>query len=153
VATEAPDQPADNDLYRLMGITRSETVPVWEVHRSDIIIRAHSLPSPSGRGIGVFTSRPKSPTVPTPLIKGKTLIINDSFISRAEGLLAPYFTNLEVMHWSDFMTAVTKGNLPHFDRIIIETVQRGWPQRAGWLEDGQLIHNALAKELSTPKIK
>jgi hypothetical protein len=146
IATEGPDQPADNDLYRLMGITRAETVPVWTVHRSQVKVKAHSKPSPSGRGIGVFQATSTS----EPLIKGRTLIINDSFISRAEGLLAPYFSNLQIMHWSDFMTAVSKGDVPHFDRIIIETVQRGWPQRAGWLQDGQPIHDALAKELSTP---
>ncbi|MFI7544452.1 hypothetical protein, partial [Actinoplanes sp. NPDC049599] len=75
------------------------------------------------------------------------------FISRAEGLLAPYFTNLEVMHWSDFLTAVDRGDLPGFDRIIIETVQRGWPQRAGWLAKGQPMHQALAEELGKPRKK
>jgi hypothetical protein len=146
IATEGPDQPADNDLYRLMGITRSETVPVWDVHRPDVTIRAHTVPTPSGRGMAVFQSTSST----APLIRGRTLIINDSFISRAEGLLAPYFSSLSVMHWSDFMTAVDNGKLPHFDRIIIETVQRGWPERAGWMQSGQPIHDALAKELSTP---
>ncbi len=84
------------------------------------------------------------------MIEGRTLIVNDSFISRAEGLLAPYFTNLEVMHWSDFLTAVQDDDLPGFDRIIIETVQRGWPQRAGWLQEGQPMYEALAAELGTP---
>jgi hypothetical protein len=144
VAARLPDEPADNDLYRLMGITRSETVPVWQVIRPRVKITAKSLPSPSGRGIAVF----HSVSATAPLIKGKTLVVNDSFFSRAEGELAPYFSDLEVLHWSDFMTDVQRGKLPHFDRIIIETVQRGWPERAGWLEQGQPIHDALAAELS-----
>jgi hypothetical protein len=145
-AVRAPDEPADNDLYRLMGIARTEAVPVWRVRRSNVRIRAKSLPSPSGRGIAVFHSESGTRA----LIKGRTLVINDSFFSRAEGQLAPYFSDLEVMHWSDFLTGVAAGKLPHFDRIIIETVQRGWPERSGWLEAGQPVHDALARELSTP---
>jgi hypothetical protein len=146
IAFEAPDEPADNDLYRMMGISKSETVPVWKVSRKNVRVRGESLPSPSGRGIAVFHATSKTAS----LIKGRTLVVNDSFFSRAEGELAPYFSSLEVLHWSDFMAAVTAGTLPHFDRIIIESVQRGWPERSAWLESGQAIHNALAKELSTP---
>jgi hypothetical protein len=144
VAQEAADEPADNDLYRLMGISRPETVPVWRVRRSGVTIRAKSVPSPSGRGIAEFHAWSST----EPMITGRTLVINDSFFSRAEGQLAPYFTDFQVLHWSDFLTAVDAGTLPSFDRIIIETVQRGWPQRAGWLEPGQPVYAALAEELS-----
>jgi len=143
VAVEGNDEPADNDLYRMMGISRPETVPVWRVSRPNVQIRAKSLPSPSGRGVAVF----RAWSATEPLITGRTLVINDSFFSRAEGQLAPYFTNLMVMHWSDFLTSVKAGTVPHFDRIIIETVQRGWPERAGWLTPGQPVNAALAKEL------
>jgi hypothetical protein len=145
-AVEAEDEPADNDLYRLMGITREETVPVWRVDRPDVKIRATSIPSPSGRGVAHF----RASSTTEPLIEGRTLVINDSFFSRAEGQLAPYFSDFRVMHWSDFLTAVETGRTPRFDRIIIETVQRGWPQRSGWLEPGQPVHDALAKELARP---
>jgi hypothetical protein len=145
-AVEAEDEPADNDLYRLMGISRPETVPVWRVYRPEVKIRAKSVPSPSGRGMAVFHSSSDT----KPLIPGRTLVVNDSFFSRAEGQLAPYFTDFSVMHWSDFLAAVKAGNLPHFDRIIIETVQRGWPERSGWLEPGQAVYEALAKELKRP---
>ena len=143
VAVEGKDEPADNDLYRMMGISRPETVPVWRVTRPNVQIRAKSLPSPSGRGVAVF----RAWSTTEPLITGRTLVINDSFFSRAEGQLAPYFTNLMVMHWSDFLTNVKAGTVPHFDRIIIETVQRGWPERAEWLAPGQPVNAALAKEL------
>ncbi len=143
------DEKADNDLYRLMGISRNTTVPVYQVLRDDVTIRAKTEKSPSGRGVAVF----RAWSTTAPMIKGRTLVVNDSFISRAEGLLAPYFTHLEVMHWSDFLTAVQQDDLPGFDRIIIETVQRGWPQRAGWLAEGQPMHEALARELATPTKK
>ncbi|MCD5315486.1 alginate O-acetyltransferase AlgX-related protein [Kineosporia babensis] len=146
-AVQVKDEKADNDLYRLMGISRNTMVPVYQVTRDDVTIRAHTEQSPSGRGVAVF----RAWSTTAPMIKGRTLVVNDSFISRAEGLLAPYFTKLEVMHWSDFLTAVEEGELPEFDRIIIETVQRGWPQRAGWLVEGQPMHQALAEQLGTPK--
>lgn len=146
-ATRAPDEPADSDLYRLMGIRRGETVPVWRVTRPGVKITTRSLASPSGHGIAVFHSS----STTAALIPGRTLVINDSFISRAEGELAPYFSDLEVVHWSDFLTDVAAGRVPHFDRIILETVQRGWPQRSGWLETGQPVHNALAQELNRPR--
>jgi hypothetical protein len=146
-AVRVADEKADNDLYRLMGITRNTMVPVYQVTREGVTIRAHTGASPSGRGIAVF----RAWSTTAPMIKGRTLIVNDSFISRAEGLLAPYFTNLQVMHWSDFLTAVDQGDLPQFDRIIIETVQRGWPQRAGWMAEGQPMYQQLAAELGTPK--
>ncbi|GAB6900970.1 hypothetical protein JCM9957A_40600 [Kineosporia succinea] len=145
-AVQVQDEQADNDLYRLMGITKKAMVPVYGVTRDDVTIRAHTEESPSGRGVAVF----RAWSTTAPMIEGRTLIVNDSFISRAEGLLAPYFTNLEVMHWSDFLTAVQDDDLPGFDRIIIETVQRGWPQRAGWLQEGQPMYEALAAELGTP---
>ncbi len=145
-AVEGPDQPADGDLYRLMGISKAETVPEWTVTRPGVKISARSLPSPSGHGIAEFHAESAS----QPMIAGRTLIVNDSFISRAEGQLAPYFSNLEVLHWEDFMTDVQDNTLPSFDRIILETVQRGWPQRAGWLEAGQAVHDSLAGALATP---
>lgn len=145
-AERMPDEPADNDLYRMMGVTRPETVPVWRVSREGVRIRARTLPSASGRGIAHFHST----SATAPLISGRTLVVDDSFFSRAEGHLAPYFTDFRVMHWSDFLSSVESGTLPHFDRIVIETVQRGWPERSGWLEAGQPVHAALAKELSTP---
>jgi len=147
-AARVADEKADNDLYRLMGISKPASVPVYRVTRKSVTIRAHSRKSPSGRGVAVF----RAWSTAAPMIKGRTLVVNDSFISRAEGLLAPYFTNLEVMHWSDFLTAVQNDDLPHFDRIIIETVQRGWPQRAGWLAEGQPMHDALADELARPRL-
>ncbi|MBT0770370.1 hypothetical protein KIH74_15615 [Kineosporia sp. J2-2] len=146
-AVQVQDEQADNDLYRLMGVTHDTMVPVYQVTRDDVTIRAHTRESPSGRGVAVF----RAWSTTAPMIKGRTLVVNDSFISRAEGLLAPYFTRLEVMHWSDFLTAVQHDDLPPFDRIIIETVQRGWPQRAGWLAEGQPMHRALADELGRPR--
>ena len=141
---------ADGDLYRLMGISRPGTVPEFLVKRPEVNIRAKSLPSPSGRGVAVFKAWPADASDPAPLVEGRTLVVDDSFFSRAEGQLAPYFQDLQVMHWADFLTYLQRGELPAFDRIVLETVQRGWPERAGWLRPGQPVHDALAKALASP---
>jgi hypothetical protein len=85
-----------------------------------------------------------------PLITGRTLVVRDSFFIRAEPQLAPFFSDLTVMHWADFIAAADAKNLPDFDRIIIETVQRGWPQRASWMQPGNAIYEALATDLARP---
>jgi hypothetical protein len=144
------ERPADGDLYRLMGVTRPGTVPEWTVSRPEVNLRARSVPSPSGRGVAEFKAWPATAATPRPLIAGRTLVVDDSFFSRAEGQLAPYFSDLRVMHWADFLTALQERKLPPFDRIVLETVQRGWPERAGWLTPGQPVHNALSQVLSSP---
>jgi acetyltransferase AlgX (SGNH hydrolase-like protein) len=144
------ERPADGDLYRLMGISRPGTVPEWTVDRPEVNVRARSVPSPSGRGVAEFRAWPATADTPRPLIQGRTLVVDDSFFSRAEGQLAPYFRDLSVMHWADFLTALQDGTLPAFDRIVLETVQRGWPERAGWLTPGQPVHQSLAHLLSSP---
>jgi hypothetical protein len=149
-AFRAGDVPADGDLYRLMGISRSGTVPDWAVSRPGVKVRAKTMPSPSGRGLAVFRSQATSTTDPAPLITGRTLVVDDSFFSRAEGQLAPYFSDLQIMHWVDFLACIEQDRLPGFDRVILETVQRGWPERAGWLRPGQPVFEALRQELSTP---
>ncbi len=145
-ATRAPDELADADLFRMLGTPRQEMVPVWLVSRPEVTVTGHHIDMPSGRGMAMYqtVTRPG-----VPLITGSTLVVHDSFFIRAEPQLAPFFQDLTGMQWGDFITAVDHHTLPHFDRIIIETVQRGWPQRATWLEPGQSIYQALAAELAT----
>ena len=143
-ATRSANALADADLYRMMGTPREEQVPVWLVSRPEVTVTGQHLTTPSGRGMAVYhTQAPPG----VPLITGKTLIVHDSFFARAEPQLAPFFQDLSVMHWSDFITAADHHTLPHFDRIVIQTVQRGWPQRASWIQPGQSVYDALAREL------
>ncbi len=147
-AVRGPDTLVDADLFRMMGTPRQEEVPVWRVSRPEVHVTGHEFKTPSGRGMPVYhTTAPPG----VPLITGSTLVVHDSFFARAEPQLAPFFQDLTVMHWTDFLSRVDQHTLPHFDRIIIETVQRGWPQRASWLEPGQNVYQALAAELAVPR--
>jgi hypothetical protein len=146
--TRAPDQYDDADLYRMMGTPRQERVPVWLVNRPEVKVKAKVVRTASGRGMPVYRSTAKDPDDDVPLVPGRTLVVHDSFFARAEGQLAPFFEQLTVLHWADFLTDVQSGRLPAFDRVIIETVQRGWPQRAAWFQPGQPVYQALADGLA-----
>lgn len=143
----AYDERTPGDLYRMSGQERKDTVPVWTVHRPGVTVTTKVTPTPSGRGLITYTARRDHGHADTSMISGRTLVINDSFFSRAELQLAPFFSTLTVMHWDDFLLAVRAGTLPDFDRLVIESVQRGWPQRARWLQPGQPVHEALARAL------
>lgn len=149
----AYDEELPSDLYALMGLEKPEQVPVWKVTRKDVTVETSAEPTASGRGLVTYTTsttKGKDGTKPA-MITGSTLVINDSFFSRAQLELAPYFERLSVMHYDDFLPAVRAGTLPHFDRLIIETVQRGWPERAAWLHQGQPVYEAIAAELARPR--
>lgn len=146
-AVRGADALDDADLYRMMGTPREEEVPVWLVSRPEVKVTGKRLNTSSGRGMPIYhTAAPSG----VPLIKGATLVVHDSFFARAEPQIAPFFQDLTVMHWADFIADVDRHTLPHFDRIIIETVQRGWPQRASWLQPGQSMYETLAAELAKP---
>jgi hypothetical protein len=147
-ATRGPDALYDADLYRMMGTPREEEVPVWLVRRPEVRVTGKRVGTPSGRGMPVYhTDAPPG----VPLITGSTLMVHDSFFARAEPQLAPFFQDLTVMHWADFISESDNHTLPHYDRIIMETVQRGWPQRASWIQQGQSVYDALAAELAVPR--
>jgi SGNH hydrolase-like domain, acetyltransferase AlgX len=146
-ATRGADSLDDADLYRMMGTPRQEQVPVWLVSRPEVTVTAKRLSTASGQGMPIYhTEAPAG----VPLVTGRTLVVRDSFFTRAEPQLAPFFSDLTVMHWADFITAADRNALPDFDRIVIETVERGWPQRASWLQPGSTIHDAIAAALSRP---
>jgi hypothetical protein len=151
----AYDELLPSDLYRLMGVERPELVPVWKVTRKGVTVETTVKETASGRGLITYTSSldGKAEDDGTPMVAGDTLVINDSFFSRAELELAPYFRKLTVMHYADFLPAVQNGTLPHFDRLVVETVQRGWPERAGWLQQGQPVYEAIAAELARPSTR
>ncbi|MFI7588438.1 hypothetical protein ACIB24_15315 [Spongisporangium articulatum] len=151
VAKHVDDATLPGDLYRMMGVDRVETLPVYKVTRKHVSVTTKVTPTASGRGLVSYTATvDDSSDAKVPMVTGRTLVINDSFFSRAELELAPYFSKLTVMHYDDFTTAVRDGSLPDFDRLIIESVQRGWPARAGWLEPGTPVHTGLAAAMSAP---
>jgi hypothetical protein len=91
------------DLYRMLGFHRSDLTPTFDVRRA-----------------------PGAARVP-----GRTLVIHDSFGTALEPLLEPYFADVTYLHWKDLVARVKAGRpLPAFDRVVIETVERSFAQRA-----------------------
>ncbi|HEY0698930.1 MAG TPA: hypothetical protein VGD43_14105 [Micromonospora sp.] len=146
-AVQLPDKRVEGDLYRLLGMTRADTVPNWAVRRAGVTVTSSSTPSPTGRGV-----RTRTVTAPagTPLVPGRTLVVHDSFYNNADRQMAPYFAQTTVLHWDDFLPMARDGKLPGFDRVIFETAQRGWPQRIVDQLPDPAVTAALTRELGTP---
>jgi hypothetical protein len=148
-ATRLPDRVLGGDLYRLMGVERTDAVPLWVVRRPGVKVARTVIPSPSGRGVRHdVTTAPRGVSV----VPGRTLIVYDSFFDRAEPMLAPYFASITAVHWGDAYRMVREGALPAFDHLIIESSQRGWAERTPWLTLDDPFGKAIAAGLSTPDV-
>jgi hypothetical protein len=146
-AVQRPDKRMEGDLYRLLGMTRSEKVADWVVHREGVSVTTSTIPTPTGRGI-----RTRTTTAPpgTPLVPGRTLVVYDSFFYNAELQMAPYFQQMTALHWDDFLPMARSGSIPGFDRVIFESVQRTWPQRIMDQLPEPSTTAAITGELSKP---
>lgn len=147
IGTRLPDRVIDGDLYRLMGVQRTDTVPTWVVRRPGVTVTRKVVPSPSGRGMrtNVTTAPPGVALVP-----GRTLVIYDSFFDRVEPLMTPYFASLTAVHWGDAYTMARNGTLPPFDHLVVESSERGWAERTSWFGQGDPVGRAIAAELGRP---
>jgi hypothetical protein len=146
-AQQHADRPMPGDLYRLLGFTREDEVANWVVRREGVTVETTAVP----RGLG-RTQRTHTTVAPagTPMVPGRTLVVYDSFFYLAEAQLAPYFTELTTLHWDDFLSMARSGQVPEFDRVIFQTVQRSWPQRIVEQLPEPAITATLNAELSKP---
>lgn len=115
------------DLYRLMGAPASDVVPVVGVERPGVVVKRSVEPGRTFRGVRTYRA---NGTNADGVIPGTTLIVHDSFFDAAEKQLAPYFEKAVIMHWADLTVAVEEGTLPRIDRIVFESSQRGFVDRA-----------------------
>ncbi|MFY1697279.1 MULTISPECIES: hypothetical protein [unclassified Solwaraspora] len=125
-AQQRPDRSLAGDLYPLMGIPRKDKVANWVVRREGVTVETTATELASGR-----TERVHTTVAPdgTPMVPGRTLVVYDSFFYLAEAQLTPYFAQLHTLHWDDFLPMARAGQVPEFDRVIFQSVQRSWPQR------------------------
>jgi hypothetical protein len=146
-AVQLPDRHMEGDLYRLMGMPRSDKVANWAVRRAGVTVTTSAIPTPSGRDI-----RSRTVTAPpgTPLVPGRTLVVYDSFYYNADLQMAPYFQQLTLLHWDDFLPMARAGTLPGFDRVIFEAAQRSWPLRTMEQLPDPSVTAAMTQELSKP---
>jgi hypothetical protein len=115
------------DLARLAGIPQPEHAPRVRVRRALTIERrilaTSDLP---GRETTWYIARGTDPVVP-----GRTLIVYDSFFGVVSDLIVPWFQETVWLHVGDLSSRPAIVNeLPDFDRIIVERVERiayQWP--------------------------
>jgi hypothetical protein len=137
--------PATNkggDLFRLMGAPRTDVV-----HDEKSVRPGVTTTMTTRHGIGAETYEFHSTSTGPALVPGSTIVVRDSFFSRAMPQLAPYFEHLTVMHWGEFMKEAPAGTLPPADHYVFETVQRGWSARASRVLGSPRYMNGVAKSL------
>lgn len=146
-AVQVGDRKMKGDLYGLLGMNRSDKVANWVVRREGVTVTTTRIPTASGRDLRTRTS---SAPAGTPLVPGRTLVVYDSFFYNAELQMAPYFQQMTAMHWNDFVPMARSGNLPGFDRVIFESVQRSWSLRTMTQLPEPDITASVTQELSKP---
>ncbi len=108
------------DLFREIGLSRAETLPLIDLRLPKV-----------GPTVEVLNPNPKLPTerqwttVNAP-IKGRTLIIRDSFFTGAIPATVPLFESVNVAPYHD-IRQILATHSKQFDRIIVEIVERNAP--------------------------
>ncbi|WP_326551006.1 hypothetical protein [Micromonospora sp. NBC_01813] len=146
-AQQQADRKLAGDLYPLLGITREDNVANWVVRREGVAVETSAIRMDSGRDQRIHTT---SAPAGTPMVPGRTLVVYDSFFYVAEAQMAPYFAQLNTLHWDDFLPMARNGQVPEFDRVIFQSVQRSWPQRTVDQLPDPAVTAALQAELAKP---
>jgi hypothetical protein len=115
------------DLARLAGLPQSEQAPRVQVRRALALERRTIATSDvPGRETIRYIATGTDPVVP-----GRTLIVYDSFFGVVRDLIVPWFQESVWLHVGDLSSRPAIVNeLPDFDRIIVERVERiayQWP--------------------------
>ena len=119
------DAEADHvdDLFTLMGQVRTERVTPLESRRPGVTTTEQSEKLADGSVVRRWISQSDT----APLIGGRTLVVRDSMFEFDYGILAPYFSDLTAVPIASVTDPGDLARLGHYDRIIIQQVQRDVP--------------------------
>ncbi len=113
----------ETDLSRLIGLPTKERVPRLVIRPGVTVERTAvetSVDLQSARDIGWYRvgSGPHA-------VEGRTLIVHDSFFRTNEARIAPWFRESVWVHADDLVRSPELvADLPAFDRVVIERVER-----------------------------
>ena len=122
-----------DDLFALMGQTRTEPIEALETRRPGVTT---SVEQEDVRG---FVVQHWESTGAVGFVPGRTLLLHDSYFGYDASILAPYFEDLTSVSLdiSDDPGAIAREG--GYDLVIVQQVQRSFPiylsvvERAGWL--------------------
>lgn len=130
--TDVGSRDIEPDLFRLMGVTRSEPVSHLISKRDGIDI---DFDTEDHDGLSTIRWQTTGPDV----IPGRTLILHDSFFDLHEDVLAPYFADLTSVPLSTLATPGALAMLDGYDHVIVEQVQRFTPLHISEIADASWI--------------
>lgn len=71
----------------------------------------------------------KSSSAQSPLIKGHTVLVYDSFLIPTFSVLSPYFEKITWVFWDDFMRPEAQAIIRKADRVVLASIYRLMPGR------------------------
>lgn len=123
------DEAFEPDLTRLLGLTQTVQVPRYEVQRPGVVTTEDEpTPVPGDFAIRHFTSRAQGGTA---LVKGKTVMIYDSFTIGSIPNLAPYFEDITFIHWNALGKVDAAPTLAAATTVVAEGAEREFTWRMG----------------------
>lgn len=109
------------DLMRLMGLQDVEYAASIEIRRAGQTIVRVDAPSVGSPGEELMEFRTQGEI---PVVKGRTLIVYDSFFGPLWHLIAPWFEDSVFVHVDQLACPETVAAVPDFDRVIVERAER-----------------------------
>ena len=109
------------DVTARLGWQRDEVIDRLVSARPGVETDLEIEPTPSGQGVRTYVS---AATGAQALVPGTTVVVHDSMGNYAEGMLAPYFEQVQFVNWNDLAAGEFLPLASTADRIVFQTVQR-----------------------------
>jgi hypothetical protein len=111
-----------DDLYRLMGVTRTESTLRLESVRAGV-----ATTHETELVLGFSVQRWMSTSAEASLVEGRTLILHDSFFAAEAPILAPYFADLTALPLDILDRPGALAAPDGYDLVLVMQVQRSVP--------------------------
>jgi hypothetical protein len=116
------------DLTRLLGLPKTDHEESYAIVRPGVTT-TEGPPTPVQDDFAIRHFR--STSTAAALIPGHTVMLYDSFTLPAVEMLAPFFSDLTLVHWNVIGKADVEGLLRDADRVVAEGAEREFAWRMG----------------------
>jgi hypothetical protein len=116
------------DLTRLLGLPKTDHEESYAIVRPGVTT-TEGPPTPVQGDFAIRHFR--STSTAAALIPGHTVMLYDSFTLPAVEMLAPFFSDLTLVHWNVIGKADVEGLLRDADRVVAEGAEREFAWRMG----------------------
>lgn len=117
------------DLSRMAGIPSLMTSLNMSSQRPGVIQVKYDPSLRYSPRQPVYKYQYRTNDVTSPLIKGRTVIVYDSFMIPNLGVISPYFEDVTWLFWDDFERPEAQRLIKSADRLVMASVYRLFPRR------------------------